>query len=110
MVVIYMKKIVVCCAMGLTTSMLMKKIEDYYEKNEKDVTVAAMPIEKAMKPDLEADVVLLGPQIRYELENFQKKHPDIPSGFIPLQAYGTMDGEKVAKFAEEVFNNFHEKN
>ena len=42
-----------------------------------------------------ADVILLGPQVRYELKNVKKMFLDKPVEIINMQDYGTMNGAKV---------------
>jgi len=46
------------------------------------------------------DILMLGPQIRYMLSDFQKKVTDIPVEVINMQDYGMMNGEIVLKEAE----------
>ena len=50
------------------------------------------------------DVLLLGPQVRYLLEQFTEKLKDknIPIGVIPMVDYGMMNGSKVLALAEEL--------
>ena len=50
----------------------------------------------------EANIVLLGPQIRYELENVKKLAGSVPVEAIDMRDYGMMNGEKVLKHAMEV--------
>ena len=42
-----------------------------------------------------ADVILLGPQVRYELKNVKAKYPNKPVEVINMQDYGMMNGNKV---------------
>lgn len=46
-----------------------------------------------------ADVVLIGPQIRYATANLRKKYPQKTIVDIPMQIYGLMDGKKVLELA-----------
>jgi PTS system cellobiose-specific IIB component len=46
-----------------------------------------------------ADVILLGPQVKYELENVREAFPDIPAGIININDYGRLDGAKVLEDA-----------
>ena len=47
-----------------------------------------------------ADVILLGPQVRYELKNVKAKYPGKPVEIINMQDYGMMNGEAVYKKAK----------
>jgi len=49
-----------------------------------------------------ADVILLGPQVRYELKNVKAKYPGKPVETINMQDYGMMNGAKVLDFALEL--------
>ena len=49
-----------------------------------------------------ADVILLGPQVRYELKNVKAKYPGKPVEIINMQDYGMMNGAKVLDFALEL--------
>ena len=42
-----------------------------------------------------ADIILLGPQVRFQLKSVKEKFPDIPVESIDMAAYGMMDGKKV---------------
>ena len=41
------------------------------------------------------DVILIGPQIRYELENVKSLAGDVPVAAIDMRDYGMMNGPKV---------------
>ena len=51
---------------------------------------------------MSTNIVLLGPQIRYELENVKKLAGSVPVEAIDMRDYGMMNGEKVLKHAMEV--------
>ena len=44
-----------------------------------------------------ADLVLLGPQVRYKLKEIQKVAGDIPVKVIDMVHYGMIDGEAIVK-------------
>ncbi len=50
------------------------------------------------------DVVLLGPQVRYMLHQFEQdlESKSIPVDVIPMTDYGMMDGMKVLSLAENL--------
>lgn len=47
-------------------------------------------------------MILLGPQIRYELKNVQAMAPNLPVEAINMQDYGMMNGKKVLEHALKV--------
>ncbi|KAA9001408.1 PTS sugar transporter subunit IIB [Affinibrenneria salicis] len=96
-----MKKILLCCAAGMSTSMLVKKMADYAEKNAIEVQIDAVSANDFEESIADYDCCLLGPQIKYKLAEFSKiagqlnKRVDL----IDQIDYGMMNGEKVLKKA-----------
>lgn len=92
-----MKKILLCCAAGMSTSLLVNKMRKVAEEHKVPVEIKAVSIDKFEEEIKVSDVVLLGPQVKYKLDEFQK----IASGYgkkvavIDTKDYGTMDGKKV---------------
>lgn len=94
-----MKNIVLICAQGMSTGMLMNKMRDYAERIGYECNIKAFAVNQAKKIAEEADCILIGPQIRYELESVKKQCPGIPVEVIDMVSYGRLDGEKVLKSA-----------
>ena len=90
-----MKKILLVCNAGMSTSMLVAKMKKAAQADGVEVSIEAKSLADAKKEIQEANIVLLGPQIRYELEN-------VPVEAIDMRDYGMMNGEKVLKHAMEV--------
>ena len=67
-----MKKILLCCAAGMSTSLLINKMKAEAEKRGLEVEIRAEPLEKAKGEFAKADVVLLGPQVKYALPEAKK--------------------------------------
>lgn len=97
-----MKKILLVCNAGMSTSMLVAKMKKAAEKDGIEVSIEAKPLSDAKAQIQETDIVLLGPQIRYELENVRKIAGSTPVEAIDMKDYGMMNGEKVLKHALEV--------
>ena len=97
-----MKKIVLLCNMGLSTSALMKKMRDYAKSVDYECEVNAYPVAEAAEVGKEADCILLGPQISYQLDAVKKLLPDKPVEGIDMRAYGMMDGAKVIAQAKKM--------
>lgn len=89
-----MLKILLLCSGGMSTSILMKKIEQAAQAQGKEVKVEAYGAASAPQHVGKWDVCLLGPQVRFELENV-KKTLDFPVEVIDMLHYGMADGEKV---------------
>lgn len=99
-------KIMLCCAAGMSTSLLVTKMEKAAAAKELDVEIWANPVSEA-KDHLDADIILLGPQIRYA----EKSVKELVDGKMPVQnidmrSYGRMDGEKVLNDAIKAIEDF----
>ena len=92
-----MKKIALCCANGFTTTMLKVKMEDIIKRDGLDYVIDAFPYTDLKGLADTADIILLGPQIRYNLRTVQKQYPDKIVLVIDMQALAMIDGEKVIK-------------
>lgn len=97
-----MKKILLVCNAGMSTSMLVAKMKKAAEELQVETEIEARSLSEAMDVIKDADLVLLGPQIRYEKANVQKMAGQIPVEAIDMKDYGMMDGKKVLKHALEV--------
>lgn len=83
------------CATGMSTSLLVNRMKEAAETKEIEFQIEAHPVGQIEKYGEAADVILLGPQVRYELKNIKKMFLDKPVEIINMQDYGTMNGAKV---------------
>ena len=91
-----MKKIVLLCASGMSTSMLVKKMQEAAKADAYDCEIAAFSASEAATKAVDADVVLLGPQIRHMLGDVQKVVAGkCPTAVIDMRDYGMIRGDKV---------------
>ncbi len=90
-----MKKIVLLCAAGMSTSILVKKMREAAAEEGFDCTVDAFSINEAAKEASDADVVLLGPQVRFNLKRVQELLEPVPVDTIAMRDYGTMNATNV---------------
>ena len=91
--------ILLVCAAGMSTSLLVNKMNEAAKAKGMELEINAYPIGSLDKYASAADVILLGPQVRYELNNVKGKYPDKPVSVIDMRDYGMMNGEKVLDFA-----------
>lgn len=91
--------ILLVCAAGMSTSLLVNRMNDAAKAKGIELNIEAHPVGSIDQFGDQADVILLGPQVRYELKNVKKKYPDKPVEIINMQDYGMMNGEKVLDFA-----------
>lgn len=60
------------CATGMSTSLLVNRMKETAETKEIEFQIEAHPVGQIEKYGEAADVILLGPQVRYELKNVKK--------------------------------------
>lgn len=97
-----MKKIVLCCSDGMSTSMLVQRMKAAADKETYLCDILACPIAQIGDKGKDADVVLLGPQVKYQLKKVQAIFPDKPVAAIEPVDYGMMRGDKVMMKAKEL--------
>lgn len=101
-----MKKILLCCSAGMSTSMLVKRMEQVAESKGIECRIDAMSVNAFDEAIKEYDVCLLGPQVRFQLEELSKtaqEHGKSIAAISP-QAYGMMKGDEVLQQALDLIN------
>lgn len=99
-----MRKIVLVCAAGMSTSLLVNKMRSAADEQSYEVEIDAYPIAEVEQIAQEADVVLLGPQVRHQIEDV-KNLVSCPVESIDMRAYGIMDGKAVIKRVKEILGD-----
>ncbi len=96
-----MKNIVLCCAAGMSTSMLVQRMKDAAQKKGVEVSIKAVPVAEFKDHLNDADIVLLGPQVRYEQSKLQAQAAPLGKKVevIDMMDYGMMKGEAVLEKA-----------
>lgn len=100
-----MRNIVLLCAQGMSTGMLMNKMRQAASKQGYECTVEAYAVSQAKAVADTADCILIGPQVRYELDNVKQQCPDKPVEVIDMVAYGRLDGAKVIAQAKRMIGD-----
>ncbi|ADU26411.1 PTS sugar transporter subunit IIB [Ethanoligenens harbinense] len=91
-----MIKILLTCNAGMSTSIMVKKIQQEANARSIEAEVWAVPEVSLNEEWHKADVILLGPQVSFlekEVKNITKGQ--IPVGVINMLHYGRMDGKAV---------------
>ena len=95
-----MTKIVLLCAAGMSTSALVRKMKDAAKAEGYECDISAHSVSEA-KSYQSADMILLGPQVRYRLKEVQGELPNNKVEVIDMKDYGMMNGESVLEQALE---------
>lgn len=97
------KTIMLVCAAGMSTSLLVSKMQKAAEEKGIDAEIFANSANEANESleSKDVDVLLLGPQVRFMKSQFEQKveGTGIPVGIINMQDYGMVNGEKVLQAA-----------
>ena len=98
-------KILLACAGGFSTSMLVEKMKEAAVARGLAVTIDACG-DSGISGYLPVDVILLGPQMGH-IEGKVKElvNNATPVTVIDMMDYGMMDGEKVLQTAIELINS-----
>ncbi|MBP3041740.1 PTS sugar transporter subunit IIB [Bacillaceae bacterium Marseille-Q3522] len=100
-----MKKIILACSAGMSTSIVVSKMKAAIQSRGEEIDVYAIP-EGAIADELATSsegviAILLGPQVRFikqAITNTAKPY-GIPVDVIDTRLYGTANGEKILDHA-----------
>lgn len=99
-----MIKIMLACSAGMSTSLLVTKMEQSAKEQGIEAKIWAISEVNLASEIEKCDVLLLGPQVRYILskaEELAKPH-NIPVEVINMMSYGRCDGKAVLARALEL--------
>ena len=99
-----MVKILLVCSAGMSTSMMVKKMQTVAEKRGLEAKIWAVGDAQAEENIKNADVLLLGPQVRFLEPKMKNIAQGKPVSVIDMMAYGTTDGAKVLDQALALIN------
>lgn len=91
-----MKRILIVCAAGMSTSLLVNKMMSAANDKNIDIEIFALPISKCANVGNTVDAVLLGPQVKFlkgQVDKIIKGR--VPVVVIDMKDYSMMDGKVV---------------
>ncbi|EAK8473241.1 PTS sugar transporter subunit IIB [Listeria monocytogenes] len=95
-----MKNIMLMCNAGMSTSVLVRKMERIVEERNLELTIWAISETDFEKNWRKADAILLGPQVNYMKDKVIDTVGDnVSVAVIDIVDYGRMNGEKVLDLA-----------
>ena len=86
-----MKQILLVCSAGMSTSLLVTKMQASAKENNIEAQIWAIPESNLSEEISKCDVVLLGPQVKYVLDKATEiaKPYNVPVEVINMMHYGT---------------------
>lgn len=94
-----MLRVTLACAAGMSTSLLVSKMEKAIEEKEVDIKLRSVSEKEFDQYLAETDILLLGPQVSFLEKKYQAlfRGTDKKVLSIPILEYGRMDGAKVVE-------------
>lgn len=95
--------IMLACAMGMSTSLLVKKMQEAAKQQGKDYKIWATDVDSVEDEEERYDIVMLGPQVSWRLDEVKEAVDGAaPVTVIDKQDYGSCNGAAVVKTAEQI--------
>ncbi len=101
-----MKRIVLLCSAGVSTNLLVRRMEHEAARLGYPCSVCFYPIAEIKEAVEFADVLLLAPQSAHQLAELQVRYPNIPSAVIPQKLYAAIDAEAILDLAQKVAGDY----
>lgn len=94
---IRLENVVLVCTAGMSTSLLVSKMEKIANENNIDINIEALAQSELKNYPKKIDLILLGPQVKYLLNNLERDYKDSEVKFdiIDSVQYGTLNGKAV---------------
>ena len=100
-----MRNIVMLCKMGMSTSLMVNRMKAAAREEGYECEIKACALQKSKKVMETADILLVGPQIEYELPRLREEYPHKLFVTINMADYGRMNGKNVLEHVKEVLGD-----
>ena len=100
------RRIVLICSAGVSTNMLVRRMEHEAARLGYPCSVTFYPIQEVKEAAQFADVMLLAPQSAFELPEIQVKYPNVKSAVIPKDLYASIDSVKILDLAQTIAGDY----
>lgn len=95
-------KILLVCAGGMSTGLLMKKMEAYWKEGGETHSINAVGLSEYADVYQNYDIVLVGPQISYRLKHI-REDTGLPCEMIPSFDYAVANCANIMKIANKLY-------
>ncbi|MBE6054785.1 MAG: PTS sugar transporter subunit IIB [Clostridium sartagoforme] len=95
-------KILLVCAGGMSTSILMKKMEKYWKEKGEELSIKAVGLGEYQDIYENYDIVLVGPQVSYRLKEI-KENTKLPCAAIESFDYAIANCPNIMKLAKKLY-------
>lgn len=101
--------IVLCCSAGMSTSLVVEKMQDAANEKGINAEIKAVPISSVEDLDSshKIDILLLGPQVKFKLNELKEVYKDQNTlvDVINMMDYGMINGEKILTDALKAYED-----
>lgn len=95
-------KILLVCAGGMSTGLLMNKMKVYWAQQGKELTINAVGLGEYEDVYKDYDIIMVGPQVGYRLAQI-KADTGLPCDIIPSFDYAIANCPNIMKLAEKLY-------
>lgn len=96
-------KILLVCAGGMSTSILMKKMSAYWEEQGKELEIQAVGLGDYQDVYQKFDIIMVGPQVSYRLKEI-KENTGLPCDTIASFDYAVANCPNIMKLADTLYS------
>ena len=101
-----MTNIVLVCAGGMSTSLMVNKMKAAADESEADCNIVAMSADEFIDDEVDADILLIAPQLAWRTDELKEACEDRVKTIMAIETadYGLMKGDNVLKAALDEYN------
>lgn len=96
-----MDHILLVCSAGMSTSLMVNKMKEAAKEKGVEAEIWAVADAEAANNIAQADILMLGPQVRFLEKKMKELAGKKPVVVIDMRAYGRMDGRAVLQQAQD---------
>lgn len=94
--------ILLVCAGGMSTSILMQKMDKYWAEQGLELNIKAVGLSEYQDVAEHFDIIMMGPQVSYRLKEV-KENTGLPTEAIPSFDYAIANCPNIMKLAEKLY-------
>lgn len=98
-------KILLLCSFGVSVDVLKKRMLQQIEEEQLDYTISVSALSEASITGKDADVILLTPQVRFNLSKIKQLFPNKEVSCIDAQDFAQGNGQAVIQFVKNYLGN-----
>ncbi len=101
-----MRRIILLCSAGVSTSVLVRKMEQEAARLGYPCSVSFFPIDEAAEAVSFADVLMLAPQAKHMLGELTVRYPNTKFEVIPEKLYAAADADAILDLAQKAAGDY----